>query len=134
MTEFSTPTTTPSWRDSEPVIVHSIKWRDADPHEHLHIVRGDTLDEVLLHLRLVKVTIAAARARAQDAQPDEASACREIPSALHRGAEDPDTSPYCEVHDTPYFKNTSKDGKNRVWWSHRLSDGGGFCKYAPAKG
>jgi hypothetical protein len=53
----------PSWRDSEPAIVHSLKWHDADGHEHLHIVRGDTLDEVLLHLRTVKVTIAAARTR-----------------------------------------------------------------------
>jgi hypothetical protein len=53
----------PSWRDREPAIVHRVKWRDSDHHEHLHIVRGDTLDEVLLHLRTVKTVIAAARAR-----------------------------------------------------------------------
>jgi hypothetical protein len=52
-----------SWREREPAIVHSIKWRDNDGHEHLHIVRGDDLDEVLLHLRTVKAVIAAARAR-----------------------------------------------------------------------
>jgi hypothetical protein len=54
----------PSWRDREPAIVHSpLKWKDSDGHEHLHIVRGDVLDAVLLHLRKVKVAIAAARAR-----------------------------------------------------------------------
>jgi hypothetical protein len=46
----------PSWRDREPAIVYSIKWVDADKHEHLHIGRGDTLDEVLLHLHTVKTT------------------------------------------------------------------------------
>jgi len=53
----------PSCRDREPAIVHSIKWRDHDGHEHLHIVRADALAEVLLHLRKVKSEIAAARAR-----------------------------------------------------------------------
>jgi hypothetical protein len=53
----------PSWRDYEPPIVHRVKWWDSDHHEHLHIVRGDDLDEVLLHLKKVKAVIAAARAR-----------------------------------------------------------------------
>ena len=53
----------PSWRGHAPAIVHSIKWKDSDGHEHLHIVRGDDLDEVLLHLRTVKAVIVAARAR-----------------------------------------------------------------------
>ena len=36
----------PSWRDREPAIVHSIKWKDSDGHEHLHIIRSDDLDEL----------------------------------------------------------------------------------------
>jgi hypothetical protein len=66
----------PSWRDREPAIVHSIKWV-ADKHEHLHIVRGDDLDEVLLHLRTVKAVIAAARAR--EGAGDPASVAEELP-------------------------------------------------------
>ena len=61
--EAPADTPRPSWRDHEPAIVHSIKWKDSDGHEHLHIVRGDDLDEVLLHLKKVKAVIAAARAR-----------------------------------------------------------------------
>ena len=124
----------PSWRDREPVIVHSVKWRDNDGHEHLHVVRGDDLDEVLLHLRTVKAVIAAARAR--DAQPvdEELPQCREVPSAQHRGADEPDapcasgeSAPYCHEHDTRFFRNVWKNG--RVSWSHRKADGTGFCRY-----
>ena len=121
----------PSWRDREPAIVHSIKWRDSDGHEHLHIVRGDDLDEVLLHLRTVKAVIAAARARAGTGDSVPASEalpqCREVPSTLHRGADDPEAAPYCHEHDTRFFRNAWKNG--RVSWSHRKADGSGFCRY-----
>jgi hypothetical protein len=121
----------PSWRDREPAIVHSIKWRDSDHHEHLHIVRGDDLDEVLLHLRTVKAVIAAARARAGTG--DSASGVaelpqgRQVPSALHRGSDDSEAAPYCYEHDTRFFRNVWKNG--RVSWSHRKADGSGFCRY-----
>jgi len=124
----------PSWRDREPAIVHSVKWRDSDHHEHLHIVRGDDLDEVLGHLKKVKAVIAAARAR--DAQPvgEELPPGREVPSALHRGADEPEapcanreSAPYCHEHDTRFFRNAWKNG--RVSWSHRKADGSGFCRY-----
>jgi hypothetical protein len=67
----------PSWRGHAPAIVHSLKWKDSDGHEHLHIVRGDDLDEVLLHLRTVKAVIAAARARegTGDATGDAVPTC-----------------------------------------------------------
>jgi len=135
----------PSWRDREPAIVHSIKWRDSDHHEHLHIVRGDDLDEVLLHLKKVKAVIAAARARAEtgDSIPasEELPQCRQVPSARHRSADEPDApratavrqddgreaAPYCHEHDTRFFRNVWKNG--RVSWSHRKADGSGFCRY-----
>jgi hypothetical protein len=117
----------PSWRDREPAIVHSIKWKDSDGHEHLHIVRGDDLDEVLLHLRTVKAVIAAARARDMQPVGEELSPCRELPSALHRGADDSETTPYCHEHDTRFFRNVWKNG--RVSWSHCKADGSGFCRY-----
>jgi hypothetical protein len=135
----------PSWRDREPAIVHSIKWRDHDGHEHLHIVRGDDLDEVLLHLRTVKAVIAAARSRdgAGDPAPvaGELPQCREVPGVLNRGADEPDfpcatavrqddgreSAPYCHEHDTRFFRNVWKNG--RVSWSHRKADGSGFCRY-----
>jgi hypothetical protein len=135
----------PSWREREPAIVHSIKWRDSDHHEHLHIVRGDTLDEVLLHLRTVKAVIAAARARdeAGDSVPasEELPQCHQVPSARHRSADEPDApraaavrqddgreaAPYCHEHDTRFFRNVWKNG--RVSWSHRKADGTGFCRY-----
>jgi hypothetical protein len=128
----------PSWRDREPAIVHSVRWRDHDGHEHLHVVRGDDLDEVLLHLRTVKAVIAAARARAGTSDPDpgveELPPGREVPSALHRGAGEPEApcasgegAPYCHEHDTRFFRNVWKNG--RVSWSHRKADGSGFCRY-----
>jgi len=110
----------PSWRDREPAIVHSIKWVDADKHEHLHIVRGDTLDEVLLHLRTAKAVIAAARTR--DAHP----VAEELPQGHELPMSD-EQAPYCHEHDTRFFRNTWKNG--RVSWSHRLADGSGFCRY-----
>ena len=121
----------PSWRDHEPPIVHSIKWRDNDGHEHLHILRADDLNEVLLHLRTVKAAIGAARARdgAGDSVPasEELPQCRQVRSALHRGADDPDAAPYCHEHDTRFFRSAWKNG--RVSWSHRKADGSGFCRY-----
>jgi len=121
----------PSWRDREPAIVHSIKWKDSDGHGHLHIVRGDDLDEVLLHLRTVKAVIAAARARAGTGDSasgvEELPQDRQVPSALHRDLDDPEAAPYCYEHDTRFFRNVWKNG--RVSWSHRKADGSGFCRY-----
>jgi hypothetical protein len=93
----------PSWRDREPAIVHSIKWRDHDGHEHLHIVRGDDLDEVLLHLRTVKAVIAAARSR-------EGSG--EAPAAG-------DTVPTCPDHHVPMRKSKYKG----FYCTHKTADG-----------
>jgi hypothetical protein len=110
----------PSWRGRAPAIVHRIKWVDADKHEHLHLVRGDTLDEVLLHLRTVKAVIAAARTR--DAHP----VAEELPQGHERPMSD-EQAPYCHEHDTRFFRNVWKNG--RVSWSHRKADGSGFCRY-----
>ena len=93
-------------------------------------VRGTTLAEVQAQLDAAAGLFDAAPV-ADGAQ--EPARCREVPSALHAGAEDPETAPYCQEHDTAYYKNTSKDGKH-PWWSHRLADGSGFCRYKPAKG
>jgi hypothetical protein len=59
------PQHTPSWRDHEPAIVHSLKWRDADGLEHLHVIRADTIDEALVHIKKLKLCIAAAKTKAQ---------------------------------------------------------------------
>jgi hypothetical protein len=93
----------PSWRDREPAIVHSIKWRDSDNHEHLHIVRGDTLDEVLLHLRMIKAVIAAARAREGTGD------------ALATG----DVVPTCPDHHVPMRKSQYKG----FYCTHKTADG-----------
>jgi hypothetical protein len=111
----------------------------------LHIVRGDDLDEVLLHLKKVKAVIAAARSRdgAGDSTPvaGELPPCHEVPSVLNRGADKPDSpcatavrqddgresAPYCHEHNTRFFRNVWKNG--RVSWSHRKVDGSGFCRY-----
>jgi hypothetical protein len=60
----------PSWRDREPAIVHSVRWRDHDGHEHLHVVRAGTSDP--------------------DPGVEELPPGREVPSALHRGAGEPE--------------------------------------------
>ena len=93
----------PSWRDREPAIVHSVKWRDSDHHEHLHIVRGDDLDEVLLHLRTVKAVIATARA--------------------HEGTVDApatgDAIPACPDHHVPMRKSKYRG----FYCTHKTADG-----------
>jgi hypothetical protein len=61
--EAPADTPRPSWRDREPAVVHSVRWRDSDHHEHLHIVRGDTLNEVLVHLKKVKAVIGPVRTK-----------------------------------------------------------------------
>jgi hypothetical protein len=97
----------PSWRGHAPTIVHSIKWRDNDGHEHLHVVRGDDLDEVLLHLRTVKAVIAAARAR-------EGSM-----DALATG----DTVPMCPDHHVPMRQSKYKG----FYCTHKMAEGV-YCK------
>jgi hypothetical protein len=102
---------TPSWRDHEPAIVHSLKWKDTDGIEHLHVVRADTLDEALLHIRKVKVVIAAAKAKTQQ-EPKENHAYS-------------DSRPdWCTIHNTQMTERSNAHGK---WYSHALS-AGGFCK------
>jgi len=85
-------------------------------------VRGVTLADVQGQL-----DAAAALFDRAPALKEEQPVCREVPSALHSGAEDPETAPYCTEHDTRFFRNTWKNG--RVSWSHRLADGSGFCRY-----
>jgi hypothetical protein len=68
---------------------------------------GDDLDEVLLHLKKVKAVIATAGSRAMSDDPtemvEELPPCREVPSALHRDADDPEAASYCHEHDTRFF-------------------------------
>lgn len=102
-----THTPRPSWRDHEPAIVHSIKWVDADQHEHLHIVRGDTLDEVLGHLRRAKAVIAAAKA------------CEGTEHTPAAG----DSVPMCPDHQVPMRKS-----KYGGYYCGRKTADGGYCK------
>jgi hypothetical protein len=97
----------PSWRDREPAIVHSIKWRDHNGHEHLHVVRGDSLDEVLLHLRTVKAVMAAARAREGTGEAPAAS----------------DTVPTCPDHHVPMRTSKYKG----FYCTHKTAEGV-YCK------
>ena len=96
-----------SWRDHEAPVVHSVTWTDAEGLNHMHCVRGDTLDEVLLHLRKVKVCIDAAKAKAKTQEPKA----------------DPElSSRRCELHDVPMVKAISRK-TGRPYASHMTADG-----------
>jgi hypothetical protein len=97
----------PSWRDREPAVVHSVRWRDSDHHEHLHIVRGDDLDEVLLHLKKVKAVIAAARAREGSVDAPATG----------------DAVPTCPDHHVPMRQSKYKG----FYCTHKTADGV-YCK------
>jgi ribosomal protein L12E/L44/L45/RPP1/RPP2 len=101
--EAPADTPRPSWRDREPAVVHSVRWRDSDHHEHLHIVRGDDLDEVLGHLKKVKAVIAAARAREESGEAPAAG----------------DTVPTCPDHHVPMRKSKYKG----FYCTHKTADG-----------
>ena len=104
---------TPSWRDHEPPIVHSLKWNDADGIEHLHVVRADDLDEALRHILKVKVCIKAAQLKAQ-------KACDPAPTPT------PDSRPdWCHVHNVA-MKQRGDEGKG-YWHSHKAADGS-WCR------
>jgi hypothetical protein len=105
---------TPSWRDREPAIVHSLKWKDAEGIEHLHVVRADTIDEALVHIRTIKVVIAAAKAKAQ-----------QEPKTNHAHVHpDNDQPSWCRIHGVEMTPRTNAKGS---WYSHALSNGG-YCK------
>ena len=100
----------PSWRDHEPPVVHSLKWCDAEGIEHLHVVRADTLDEALLHIRKAKACIDAARAKASEVNP--------------RKVEDDRPQSWCAKHKTPMKQRCNTKGR---WYSHQLEDGS-WCR------
>jgi hypothetical protein len=102
---------TPNWRDREPAIVHSLKWRDSEGIEHLHVVRADTIDEALVHIRTVKVVIAAAKAKAQQ-EP--------LASQTPHVHPDNDQPSFCRIHAIEMKERSNAKGK---WYSHALPNG-----------
>jgi hypothetical protein len=117
MPEPPTPQQTPhvahGWRDHEPPIVHSLKWRDSDGIEHLHVVRTDDLDEALRHILKVKLCIKAAQLKAQ-------KACDLAPTPTPDGRLD-----WCRVHNTA-MKQRGDESKG-YWHSHKAADGS-WCR------
>jgi hypothetical protein len=106
----------PTWRDREPAIVHSLKWRDSEGIEHLHVVHADTIDEALVHIRTVKVVIAAAKAKAK--QEPQASQTPHV----HPDNNQPS---WCRIHNVEMAQRSNAKGS---WYSHALPNGAGFCK------
>ena len=107
----------PLWRDQEPPHVHSLKWTDSDGIEHLHVVRGDTIDDVLVEVRTVKQFIRASRE--QDAKRDSAPVPQADTNETPETAEKPQAV-YCDVHDV-WAGMKTKNGQR--WYSHKLEDG-----------
>jgi hypothetical protein len=108
-----TPHVAHGWRDHEPAIVHSLKWKDADGIEHLHVVRADDLDEALRHIMKVKLCIKAAQLKAQQktSEPDQPSTTDSRPD-------------WCHVHDCA-MKQRGDESKG-YWYSHKTTDG--WCR------
>jgi hypothetical protein len=106
------PSHTPSWHDHEPAIVHSLKWRDAGGIEHLHVIRADTLDEALVHLKKLKLCIAAAKSKVSE--PD-------LPPTT-------DSRPdWCPIHNVAMKQRG--DESQGYWYSHKID--GKWCRGKP---
>jgi hypothetical protein len=103
------PAHVPSWRDHEPAIVHSLKWRDSDGIEHLHVIRADTLDEALVHVKKLKLCIASARAKS----PSQAVDTKAPGSVSPRR---------CEIHDAEMTRRTSKK-TGKLYSAHEGPEG-----------
>ena len=87
----------PSWRDWEPRHVHSVKWVDSEGLEHLHVVRGDDIDQILKDVAVVKLCIEHARTRAAKKRQQ---ATQETPQASEQPpAAEPDPQKgWCAAH------------------------------------
>jgi hypothetical protein len=104
----------PSWRDHEPRVVHSLKWHDAGGIEHLHVIRADTLDEALVHVKKLKLCIAAARAKS----PSQVADIKEPGSVSPRR---------CAIHDAEVTRRVSKK-TGKVYSAHDTAEGLCFGK------
>jgi hypothetical protein len=100
------PRHTPSWHNHEPAIVHSLKWHDADGIEHLHVIRADTLDEALVHVKKLKLCIAAAKSKVSE--PDQPSTTDSRPD-------------WCHIHNVAMKQRG--DEFQGYWHSHKGADG-----------
>ena len=78
----------------------------------MHCARGDTLDEVLVHIRKLRAVIDAAKAR--DAKASEPA---QTPATDSR----PD---WCHVHDCAMKQRG--DESQGYWYSHKAADG--WCR------
>jgi hypothetical protein len=106
----------PSWRSREPKYVHSLKWRDAEGCEHLHVIRTDDMDELVREVTAIKALIATAKAKA------EASAVSE-PEASPV-ADEPRPG-WCGRHHV-YMKQRGDESRG-YWYSHKDPDGS-WCR------
>lgn len=104
-----TPHVAHGWRDHEPAIVHSLKWRDSDGIEHLHVIRADTLDEALVHVKKLKLCIAAAKSKTSE--PDQPSTANSRPD-------------WCHIHNVAMKQRG--DESQGYWHSHKAADG--WCR------
>jgi hypothetical protein len=104
-----TPLAAHGWRDQNPLYTHSLKWRDGDGIEHLHVIRSDDLDELLRQVKTIKVVIAAAKAR-------DAKACDPAPVPTTNSRPD-----WCHVHNVAMKQRG--DETQGYWHSHKVTDG-----------
>jgi hypothetical protein len=108
----SAPGVAAGWRDQNPIYTHSLKWRDSDGTQHLHVIRSDDLDEVLRQVKAIKTVIAAARAHEAEAHEQE-----------------PDRPDWCPIHRVQMPERSNAKGK---WYSHQATDGT-YCKGRTAR-
>jgi hypothetical protein len=106
----------PSWRNHEPPIVHSLKWHDADSIEHLHVIRADTLDEALVHVKKLKLCIAAAKAKSPS-------------PAVNTKAPGSISPRRCEIHDAEMTRRVSKK-TGKLYSAHQGPEGLCFGRQA----
>jgi len=110
------PLREPSWRDCEPPIVHSVKFIDVYGRENLHVIRGDNLDEVLVHVRKLNAVLDAAKAKARQS-------AQSIPATVQHST-DPGVKP-CPLpeHSGAEMESRISKKSGKPYWSHRMEDG-----------
>jgi hypothetical protein len=97
----------PQWRAQFPTYTHNLGWTDNDGVNHSMTLRGDSLQDILNDLKLLKGMIRTAKQKHSDSNPTQS-----------------DTQPEqvtCKIHNTLMERRVSKRTGGH-YFSHKLAD------------
>ena len=110
----------PGWRDQHAAFTHHIQWVDSDGISHGLTLRSDSLQDLMVDLKMVKGMIKAAKAKARESQPaNQASSDPQVPAA-----DVPDVQ-HCKIHAVDMVRRWSKRTQGH-YFGHKLPNDD-FC-------